>query len=407
MTTRVMYISYDGLLDPLGQSQVLPYIRELARRGVNIRAISFEKPELAAPRAIEKTKAELAAAGVRWHPLPYHRRPTLPATAWDILRGISLARSLAKRESVDLVHARSYIAGIIALAACRRTGAKFLFDMRGFWPDERVEGGGWKKDGLLYRSFKAIERRLLAGADGIVSLTRRGADILERDMLPAARGDSPPVAVIPTCADLDRFLPVERQRSGVDNVRLIYLGSLGSWYMLEQMLAFFSVLRKQAPGSTFRILTGSDPGMVERSAEAAGIGPDTLAAVSVETVPHERVPEKLAAADCSIFFIRPTFSKQASCATKFAESLACGVPVVINSGVGDHDRHVRGPRTGVVLDSLDEETYRTAAVTLTELLKDPDTASRCRTVAEESFSLAGAVEQYLGLYERLTDGKRR
>ena len=44
MDARVLYISYDGLLDPLGQSQVVPYVRELARRGVALTVISFEKP---------------------------------------------------------------------------------------------------------------------------------------------------------------------------------------------------------------------------------------------------------------------------------------------------------------------------------------------------------------------------
>ncbi len=408
MEASVLYITYDGLLDPLGRSQVLPYIRELGRRGARMRVISFEKPEPAGSQATRRIRDELEAAGVEWHALRYHSRPTVPATLWDILRGIGLAKKLARRERIDIVHARSYIAGMIALAVKRIAGASFLFDMRGFWPDERVEGGSWSKNGALYKTFKRIERKLLAGADGIVSLTQRGADILVRDLLPGVRGDIPPLEVIPTCADLELFRPAQgRHHAGEGGVKLLYLGSLGSWYLLEPMLAFFAVLRGQAPGSTLRILTGSDPRMVDRAASAAGLDADALSAVSTGKVPHEQVPDELAGADCSLFFIRPTFSKQASCATKFAESLACGVPVVINSGVGDHDSHVRGRGIGVVLDKLDGQSYAAAATELLALLSDSAIAGRCRAAAEQGFSLAGAVGKYSALYSRLSAGERR
>jgi len=104
------------------------------------------------------------------------------------------------------------------------------------------------------------------------------------------------------------------------------------------------------------------------------------------------------------FFIRPSFSKQASCATKFAESLACGVPVVINSGVGDHDNHLRNRGIGIVLDKLDEQSYESAARELLELLANSETSDRCRSAAEQGFSLAGAVKQYGELYGRLIGG---
>ena len=41
--SRILFISFDGLLEPLGQSQILPYLRGLATRGVAITVLSFEK----------------------------------------------------------------------------------------------------------------------------------------------------------------------------------------------------------------------------------------------------------------------------------------------------------------------------------------------------------------------------
>jgi len=47
---RVLYISYNGMLDPLGQSQVIPYLKELSRAGVSLTLLSFEGAELTRPR---------------------------------------------------------------------------------------------------------------------------------------------------------------------------------------------------------------------------------------------------------------------------------------------------------------------------------------------------------------------
>ena len=41
---KALYVSYDGLLDPLGQSQVLPYVEALAKSH-EITVLSFEKNE--------------------------------------------------------------------------------------------------------------------------------------------------------------------------------------------------------------------------------------------------------------------------------------------------------------------------------------------------------------------------
>ncbi len=41
----VLYTTYDGLTDPLGQSQILPYLQQLCREGYQFTILSFEKRE--------------------------------------------------------------------------------------------------------------------------------------------------------------------------------------------------------------------------------------------------------------------------------------------------------------------------------------------------------------------------
>src|SRR3954453_3189970 len=82
-TAKVLYIPYDGLTDPLGQSQVLPYLVGLSERMHRITILSCEKRA-----ALDKEGAAIrklcAAAGLEWRPLPYHKRPPVLSSAFDL-----------------------------------------------------------------------------------------------------------------------------------------------------------------------------------------------------------------------------------------------------------------------------------------------------------------------------------
>ncbi|HEY6660825.1 MAG TPA: glycosyltransferase, partial [Pyrinomonadaceae bacterium] len=128
---RVLFISYNGMLEPLGQTQVLPYLRALAKRGVKFTLLSFEKAKAFTPegqRDCAKLKDELLDQGIEWHWLRYHQRPSLPATFFDVLAGIRYASRLVRQNRIELVHARSYIPATIALALKRKFGIKMIFD---------------------------------------------------------------------------------------------------------------------------------------------------------------------------------------------------------------------------------------------------------------------------------------
>jgi len=393
----VLYISYDGILDPLGQSQIQPYVKGLAGLGVPMHVLSFEKPQTVRSDELCLVAERFRTLGIGWTRLRYHKRPAVFSTLWDIFRGTLAALWITVRRKVRVIHARSYIAALIALFLCLPTRLRFLFDMRGFWADERVEGGIWPAGGVLYRVFKRLERSFLCRADAVVILTRRGSEVL-REM---NAGPLPPVEVIPTCVDLELFHPPEKKEQLDNRIKLIYLGSFGTWYLVEEMIAFYKVLAGRLPESSFTLVTPSDPGLVRKAADRVNMPAAAREKMTVTYLPYTQVPKALARADCSIFFIRPSFAKQASCATKLAESLACGLPVLINSGIGDQDREVESRRVGVVLEELNEENYCRAVDNLVALLADKSLSSRCRAAAEEDFSLERAVGKYLELYRNL------
>ena len=385
----VLYISYDGALDPLGRSQVVPYLEGLAALGHRFDLVTFEKPERWADGGQRDVMGDrLGTAGIRWHPLRYHKRLPPLATAFDLARGYAEVLRLARRRDFDLVHARSYPSALLAWRLSRGVGVPFIFDMRGLYADERVDGDLWPADGLLYRGTKRLERRFLRDAAGVVTLTRASEPIV-RELI-RQTGGAGAIEVIPTSVDLLRFQPV-----GDGEVpTLVYLGSVGTWYLLDEMLAFAQVFIEHCDGR-LRLLVNGDLQMVRSAVERVGIAPDRVA---VGSVPYADVPLAMDGASATFAFIRPAPSKVASAATKVSESLALGLPVAVNRGVGDAAEIVEGENVGIVVDPYDPSTFPSAAARLLALARDPDIHSRCRAVAERLFDLDVAVRRYDNLY---------
>ena len=151
---RVLYISYDGILEPLGQSQIIPYLKRLALDN-EIHIISFEKPaELVLKKEIENLRLQLKSHDINWTPMRYHKRLSILATIYDIIRGQVIAIRITKILKTEIVHVRSYIPALIALPLKWFSKTKILFDIRGFWADERVDGKIWPKNGIVYKSIK-------------------------------------------------------------------------------------------------------------------------------------------------------------------------------------------------------------------------------------------------------------
>ena len=407
--SRILYLTYDGMCDPLGGSQIFPYLRGLARRGHAISLISLEKPERTAE---ERATVQQACdeAGIAWHPLTYHKRPPVLSGVWDVRNMRRFAARLYNLQPFDLLHCRSYLPALVGLKMKRRFGVPFLFDMRGFWPEERVEGGLWNLSNPLFRTvydyFKRREAEFLAEAGHIISLTEVGKQILlERRANP---GEGPPITVIPCCVDFDAFPAITatarseaREKLGISpSARVVtYLGSFGTWYMADEMFDFFRVQVERDPGALFLIVSPQSATEITQIAERRAVPADRML---VRRASRQEVPKFLAAADYGLFFIMPVFSKQASSPTKMGEMLALELPVVTNDGVGDVTRIIAESGAGVVVERFDDGSYRQALDEL-ERLK-PEMAS-WRQVARKWFDLDQGVERYDAIYRAITGSR--
>jgi glycosyltransferase involved in cell wall biosynthesis len=396
----VLYVTYDGLLEPLGYSQVFRYLQGLAT-DYEITIVSYEKAEDWAdvPRR-GALAAAVKQAGLRWVPLGYHKRPTAPATAYDLAVGFVVCAALTLRHRIRLVHARSYVPSVIAVAIKRLAGTRFLFDMRGFWADERVESGIWRPGSRLFHVAKWFERQFLRQADAVVSLTRAGAEALEHS--PAFPVRPARVAVIPTCTDLQVFAPHARLgavgATGRLGFTLGYVGNAGLWYMFDVTLRCFAALLDVRPDARLLVLNRGQHDYIRQCVAALEVPSDR---VTIKAVDPAAVPGEIAHMDAGAFFIRPTFAKLASAPTKLGEFLGCGIPCLANAGVGDVEQILESEGVGVALKRQDADEIRAGIRRLVALATAPDIAPRCRAVAEKYFDIRLGNATYRQLYAEL------
>lgn len=405
--TDILYISYDGMTDPLGQSQVIPYLKGLSKLGYRFTLLSFEKQERYESHR-EEISALLLSNNIEWVPLTYTKKPPIFSTLWDIYRMRQTAFALHKQKRFKLVHCRSYISAMVGLAMKRKEGVKFLFDMRGFYADERVEGGIWNLSNpafkLIYNFFKKKEIDFFSHADYSISLTENGKR--EIQSWKSIERQPIPIQVIPCCADLDKFSRENVNEAALQKLKmqmglspntfvLSYLGSVGTWYMPEEMLDFFKILLSKIPDARFLFITGDSPEHIQQLAKTKGVPEESIL---VSSARHAEVPLYLALSSWSIFFIKPVYSKKASSPTKQGEIMGMGIPHICNAGVGDVSDIVNSDKLGICISDFSRATYEAAA---NELCKAKTDAIAIRAKAFEQYSLEAGVAKYYSVYQKL------
>ena len=400
------------MTDPLGQSQVLPYLCGLSKMGFEFDLISFEKPDKFAQyqSLIEKICSD---HNINWHPIQYTKNPPVLSTIYDLFKMKSKSNKLHQQKKFDSVHCRSYLSAIVGRSLKLKHHLPFIFDMRGFWVDERVEGKIWNLNNpifkFIYRFFKKLEIKLFADADYIISLTNAAIPAINK-----IRGeDKTNISVIPCCVDDSHFdytsiQPAKtfQQKTDLgfnkDDFILTYLGSISTWYMPDKMLDFFQVLKSQKANAKFLFITQENPQLILEIANSKNI---SLSDLVFKSANRTELPTLLSISNATVYFITPSFSKIASSPTKKAELLCMGIPTVCNDGVGDTSKIMEANKSGFVCRNYTETEYSNAVEFIINAANDPDEKSRLRAIGQKEFSLASGIEKYYLAYQKLLNLK--
>ncbi len=408
---RVLYISYDGMTDNLGQSQVIPYLIGLRKKGHSFDILSFEKSKNFAEKK-EQVQKLLEANGIGWFPLSYTKKPPVISTLHDVWRMIRTSQNLHNNEKYDLIHCRSYLPALAGLLLKKKFNVRFLFDMRGFWPDERVDGKIWNLRNpvykVIYQYFKKKELAFFNIADHIICLTYAGYNEISKWNINPKQLDK--FTIIPCCTDFDLFSIQEPNTKLLAELNLnkgnkiiVYIGSLGTWYMAEEMLSLFKAIKETEPDAKFLFITPEPrPHVMELVATSQIMEDD----VRVVMAARKMVPQYLSLAHAGVSFIKPCYSKLSSSPTKMGEMFACGIPVYCNGDVGDVQQYIEKTEAGFLVNTFSDDEIKNAAAHFQKLIEMPKEMIRER--ASNLFNLTRGVQLYANAYEairKMDEGK--
>jgi len=392
---RVLYISYDGLTDPLGQSQILAYLSRINReKEIEYDLITFDKPENFAKNN-SRVKDILANTSIQWYSLQYHKSPPILSTITDLRQGWKLIKELYKKNNYDVVHCRGYMSALLGQKAKKKYGTKFIFDMRGWWPDEKLESGLWEKAMFkpVYNYFKKKEREFFQESDITVSLTYAG----KKEIVGNFHQKEDKIGVIPTCVDFDVFKAFDektKQKVRTDlNIPqnayvVIYSGSIGANYPPKDIIKMFLALPSQNE-KYLLVLSKDDKKLILNAAS------EMKAHIEIRfaSAEYSKVHQFLQASDIGIILYKMAFSTIGRSPTKLGEYWACGIPAVSIKGIGDLDYIAeKYHNTGLIL--LDNDfSFRGE-------MKEED-KNKLRENALSYFDINLGVEFYYNLYQKL------
>ncbi len=403
--TSVLYITYDGLLDNLGASQILPYIKSIAAMQGGMVVLSFEKPNRFV-QGHQAMAAELQRYGIHWKPLRFTSGFGVFGKLWDMSRMYFWGAWLARKHAVGVIHARGHPTAQIGFFVKRMLGTRLIFDCRGLWVDERVDKGGWNMSHplhrLQYHHFKRVERNLFAQADHVVVLTRKVVDeVVRLGATPASK-----VTVIPCCADFDHF-PLStasrkmqaRDAIGIprDTRVLGYLGSVGRMYMLDRFFRLFELAACQYEDFHALVITQDVEAL--RQVMSSNLPVGLHERVHLKPASRVEVPKVIPAMDVLVSFIQPTYARMAASPTKLAECFAEGIPVICNDGVGDVAVQVQQLGAGVIINPGSDADLISVVQQLDEVCTMG--GQRLRDAARPLLGLAVAEYRYRSVYSNL------
>jgi glycosyltransferase involved in cell wall biosynthesis len=394
---KILYLSYDGMTDSLGESQVLSYLKEISKSHT-VNLVSFEKKENF--NKVSRIKQITKDHNINWKFFYYTKKPPVISTLFDLFKMYFFVKKNIDLSKNTLIHSRSYFASLVALIIKNKFHVPFIFDMRGWMIDENLERKSWT--GFFYKPVVKVLRKLeikyISQSDVIISLTQRSKEILINKY-----GTKPSkINVIPTCVERENFYFDEKSRLKIrnnynikeDDFLLIYTGSIGGYYNINEMLSFFKELLKHKPSSKFLFLTQQSENIVYESAFVNGIDESLII---VEKTTLDKVFEYLSAADAGLVLYDASFSSTGRSPTKLAEYWSCGLRAFAPRDLGDLNLYFNDIELGSQFKNFDNTSYKNC---IKDFFNNSFTRSEVSSKLDVNFNHKMGSINYLKVYEK-------
>lgn len=401
MNVTSLYICPWSLNDPLCQSQSLAYIRGLTEHGYKFALITFENPKYSVGEKAVVVKKELESQGIYWYPVVYHQGLSLIAKAYDNLIGFLTGLKILYKHRPQIIHSRSSLTTLLAVALAKVSGLKFLYDADSLLSEEYADIGHWSRESNGYKVMAKAENFARRNASHIIVLT----EVLKKDYQVKFEVKIP-IDVIPCCVDMQNFqYNLESRREKRKELNLsdeklfVYVGKTGSWYLIKETFRLFNEARVMIKSAKLMIVSNDSPEVFHKIARDENVEDNSYFVIESN---HSEVCDYLSAADAGIALIKMLESKRGSSPVKVAEYLAVGLPVIITNDIGDCSMLIKNKNVGAVIEKLDSEEYKIAVSKIIDLWTNKSIRFECKNIAAENISLHMiGINRYLNVYANL------
>lgn len=382
---KILYLSYTGLCEPLGRSQVLNYMKKISL-DFSVTIVTFEKLEDFGTENFRQIQSECDEYGIQWIAKQYHSTPRLAATLLDVFQMVAISYKILKKNRQAIVHCRSYVTGLAGLILNRLLQVDFVFDMRALWVDEITEGNTINKKSILTKALYKLEELLLKKSYSVISLTRVAIPYLVKKY--SIESDSKFV-VIPTCVELEKF---SKSKKATNSKTVGTMGTIVSGRVNKELIFkffyFFNLLNANVKS---KIIT-RDPVTSFSSCEFFNSSIEVVAASS------DTIVDELLELDFGFVFFTPGVSTLGTSPTRIGEMLSLGIPIIANKNVGDVEEIINKYNVGVVVESSSDKSIAEAVQKAVLLWNDNEVSQRCKLAAKDYYSLSKGVETLKSVY---------
>lgn len=310
----------------------------------------------------------------------------------------------------DVLHAHSpALCGLAALRAAQRLDLPLVYEIRAFWEDAAVGNGQGGAGSIRYRLTRALENRVVAGADAVVTICAG----LRNDLI--ARGfagdritlspNGVDLALFGACPEPDLALAA---RLGLDPAAgegpvIGFIGSFYDYEGIDILIAAMPALLERHPQARLLLVGGGPMDSALRAQAAAS--PAAMAIHFTGRVPHAEVERWYALMDIMAYPRKASRLTDLVTPLKPLEAMAQG-KIVAASDVGGH-RELVSDRFNGVLFAADDPAA--CAASLADLAAERSLWPSLRTNGHDyvraHHDWARNVSRYHAVYQKLLEDR--
>ncbi|WP_424963351.1 glycosyltransferase [Ekhidna sp.] len=343
---NILFIGYWGANEGLSQATINPHLEIL---------LDFKEVEKVIYVSLERNKSNSfnVPSSIKLDHIPLksdNYRIRLFNKIFEQIQHSRQLRDIVKLYDVDLVIARSSLAGNFASYIHKKSGIPFVVESFEPHADYMLELGIWKRWGLSYLYQKRMERIQKKNALHIYPVSNNyKMKLIEEGVKPSK------ITTLPCAVDLNKFCFDKNARSELRDrlyipsnaITGIYVGKFGGIYFsLQRAFKLFREFYKNIDQFYLILLTPEDSTPILDEARRVGIPTDKI---KIDCVQHDQVSSYLSASDFAFSLHFPSDSMKFVSPIKNGEYWACGLPSVISEGIGDDSEIIKNSGCGIVL----------------------------------------------------------